>query len=239
MEPTNEEKYRKAMEAMQIQLARMKNDLDIRSKEADDLKSKHSAFEEENKKLRTFYDQQINERRDKYTNLYQNDIATFLTEVGKTDPNVANHVSSLDTKLRDVVRDGVIDPIGEDQIVVLQACASIQKHTSSHLDKLLKGEKEWAQKYEQLAIRLNEMESKNKDLENKHKEAIRERDEIKSKFHSSVLNSIIPEDTVTATASASAPATNTYSERDFSSLFARQPTSEWRSLFPEPQPYRK
>lgn len=241
---SNDEKYRKAMDAMNLQLTRMKSELDARAREADELKTKreeyeevNKKYEEENKKLKRFYDQQIAHRRDKFAHLYQDEIASFLTEVGKTDPTVASHVTNLDSKLRDVVKDGVVDPMGEDQLVVLQACASIQKHTSSNLEKLLKSEKEWAQKYEQILNRLNEAEAKNKEAEAKNKEIARERDEIKTKFQSSVLNTV-PTDPVPQTQTIAAVATSE-PERDFTSLFSRQPTSEWRSLFPEPPPYRK
>lgn len=233
---TGEEKYRKAMEAMHAQMTRMKAELEA---ERNDLKRKLDEESTRALKLQKFHDERVEERKREYNRVFDSLTPYLSDQVGKfavenNDKRAMDHVTSLGNSLREAVNGGVTDPAGEDQLLVLQACASLQKHTSSSLEKALKTEREWATKYEQLAQRLSEQETKLKDT-------VRERDELKVKFTTSINNATAhftvepPVVQVEAVASAK-PTTN---ERDFSSLFDRPPTTDWRSLFPEPPPYFK
>ena len=239
------EKYRKAMEALQSQITRIKSENDelkrnteqyskIRD-EHEELKKKKSELDLQNERLQRFYETVVDDRRKKYEKIKSTEIDPYLADISKVDTGIASHISSLDNSIRDVVKDGVIDPAGENQLVVLQACASIQKHTSSSLQNALKSEREWAQKYETVTSKLSETEKKNNDM-------MKELEELKNKLNSSINNTsthFIQPPAIPSSNVVEAVAGDQSTERDFTTLFARKPTADWRSMFPEPPPYRK
>lgn len=240
---TGEEKYRKAMEAMHAQMTRMKSEIETerstKVREVEDLKRKLDEESGRASKLQKFHDERVEERKREYNRVFDNLTPYLSDQVGKfavenDDKRAMDHVTSLGNSLREAVNGGVTDPAGEDQLLVLQACASLQKHTSSSLEKALKTEREWASKYEQIFQRLTDQETKFKD-------AVRERDELKLKYTASINNATAhftaepPPVQIEAVASAKLAS----GERDFSCLFDRPPSNDWRSLFPEPAPYFK
>lgn len=233
------EKYRKAMEAMQAQIARIKSENDELKKNTDqyskirdeheELKKKKEELDTQNERLQRFYETVVDDRRRKYEKIKTNEIDPYLADISKVDSGVANYVTSFENTIRDVVKDGVIDPAGENQLLVLQACASIQKHTSSSLQSALKSEREWASKYEGVANKLTETEKKNMDI-------MKEMEELKNKLNASINNKEAHFSTTPAAVVETVAGSN---ESDFTSLFSRKPTTQWREMFPEPLPYRK
>ena len=238
------EKYRKAMEALQAQISRIKSENDELKKNTDqyskirdeheELKKKKEELDMQNERLQRFYETVVDDRRRKFEKIKSVEIDPYLADISKIDAGVANNISSLESSIRDVVKDGVIDPAGENQLLVLQACASVQKHTSSSLQNALKSEREWAQKYESVTSKLTETEKKNSEI-------MKEMEELKHKLSTSINNTAAHFSNTAAAAPTvvEAVAGDQSTERDFTTLFSRKPTSEWRSMFPEPPPYRK
>jgi hypothetical protein len=267
------EQYRKAVEAAGLQMEKFRTELAAeraaRERAAEELAAERAARSrdaDEMKKLSTFYDKFKRDRSTTFSGMYDREISPYFEELrksaGELDPAISDRVDSLGGALQASLTSGVTDPREEDQLLVLRACASVQKHTSSELNKSLKTEKEWAQKYEGLMQKLAEQESRTKEHEGRVKEhearakeyetRVKEHEarvkELEAKFaaspHERLMNTAThfpPPVQIEAVASAGGNSSSSGSmERNFTSLFSLSgPTTDWRSRYPEPPPVSK
>jgi hypothetical protein len=237
--PEIPEPYRKAMEAGAMQMEKFRSELAAekaaRERAAAELAAEKAARTrdaEEMKKLSSFYDKYRKDRSTTFSGMYDREISPYFEELrksaGEIDPAISDRVASLGGTLQASLTSGVTDPHDEDQLLVLRACASVQKHTSSALEKALKTEKEWAQKYEGLMQKLNEQEARAKEMEARAKdmEARMHKEPAQDRLMNPATHFERP---VVMEAVASGAA-----DRNFSSLFSlAAPTTDWRSRFPE------
>jgi hypothetical protein len=229
------EQYRKAIEAAGLQINQIRADLaaerTARERASEELtvaRAEHSRDLDEMKRLGSFYEKFKKERSTQFAGMYDREISPYFEELrkkaGEIDPAIGERVTSFGGTLQASLTSGVTDPQDENQLLILRACASVQRHTSSELEKALKTEREWAQKYETLLQKLSDQEARAKEHETRAKELelqARAPDPLFSKSASHFASPVV----VDAVAGRGV-------DRDFTSLFSLSGSpTDWRSRF--------
>lgn len=162
---TNEELHRMS-QAMAQDLRAMKEQLEKERAERESLIKQMKEKETHTKALEDTVERVKDEKKKVYTNIINEDIKPWMDkkfEAAKGDDELVSSLDHINSSLKSGLDNAFMDNKEKSLLRFVESVASAEKVTSSTLEKLLKTEAEWGQKYEDLMKQKEEIEKQASD----------------------------------------------------------------------------
>ena len=271
---TQEDQQNKQSEAEFKHIAKtLANDLRTLKAELDkerEMRNKAEARERERQeyldKLESSVNQVKEEKKVQYGRILDEDVMPYLDKLKKesasSDPKLNTAIEQMEGTLKTGLDNAFMDESENNTLRLVSAIASADKHRSSDLERLLRTEQEWGQKYEDLMKQKTEIEAANElkakeleesatlkekmveDLKKELEELKATAEKTKSNINNteahfekdSKLEDNATESPVTLTQTPVVQATASGNKRSngIDSLFDFRPRADWYSTIPDP-----